>query len=159
MAGICMSYPFIDVFAGAGGLGEGFQSFRTGNRPTFEAVVSVEKEPVFCRTLILRHFFHLFDGREVPEDYYRYVAGEITRDELFARHPDEAEMARRSVLCHIMENGTQDALNDELRERLGHAVRWALVGGPPCRTLQKKGRSFLCRRSAAHAVSSVPRYS
>lgn len=155
MAGICMSYPFIDVFAGAGGLGEGFQSFRTESRPAFEAVVSVEKEPVFCRTLVLRHFFHLFDGREVPEDYYRYVAGEITRDELFALHPGEAEMARRSVLCHVMENGTQDALNDELRERLGHSVRWALVGGPPCQAYSLAGRS---RRKDDPSFSADPRH-
>ena len=49
----------VDLFAGCGGMGEGFAMFetQTGQRP-FRIVASVEKDPAACRTLRLRGFYH-----------------------------------------------------------------------------------------------------
>ena len=132
-------YPFIDVFAGAGGLGEGFLSFRS-RKIKFAAAASVEKEAVPCSTLVLRHFFHLFPKGKVPGAYYKYVSGEMSREALFELFPREAEEAERSVLCWDMNSSTRDRLNAKLQERLGNETRWVLVGGPPCQAYSLAGR-------------------
>jgi DNA (cytosine-5)-methyltransferase 1 len=53
--------PVIDLFAGPGGLCEGFSSIfdETGAR-RFAVKVSVEKDPVAQRTLLLRAIFRKF---------------------------------------------------------------------------------------------------
>ena len=51
--------PIIDLFAGPGGLGEGFSSEISGKRP-FRIAVSVEKDPFAHKTLSLRAFYRYF---------------------------------------------------------------------------------------------------
>ena len=148
-------FPFVDVFAGAGGLGEGFLSFRQDGQARFSAAVSVEKEKVPCDTLVLRHFFHLFPEGHAPADYYTYVSGKMTKEELFSHFPDKAEAARHSVLCWTMEDRTQKGLDRELRARLKDAKRWALIGGPPCQAYSIAGRF---RRKRDPDFDSDPRH-
>ena len=51
----------IDLFAGPGGLGEGFSFLRDANgRPVFQVRLSVEKDHFAHRTLELRSFFRKF---------------------------------------------------------------------------------------------------
>ena len=65
--------PVIDLFAGPGGLGEGFDSLRpAGRRPGFEVVLSIECDPWAHRTLELRSFFRQFPRGKAPEAYYDY---------------------------------------------------------------------------------------
>lgn len=144
-------YPFIDVFAGAGGLGEGFLSFRDDSRPKFSAAASVEMDRAACNTLELRHFFHLFPAESVPEKYYDYMSGKISRDSLFNSYPREAERARDSVLCLQMSDETQDELDEKLRNRLNGSDRWVLLGGPPCQAYSLVGRA---RRTKDETFSS-----
>ena len=56
-----MAVKIIDLFAGPGGLGEGFSAYEDedGNHP-FSIAVSVEKEPSAHKTLQLRAFFRKF---------------------------------------------------------------------------------------------------
>ena len=52
----------IDLFAGPGGLGEGFASATgPGGRPWFDVRLSIEKDPLAHRTLELRAFLRGFD--------------------------------------------------------------------------------------------------
>ena len=56
-----MSINVIDLFAGAGGLSEGFHAFQDKNGVTpFDVKLSIEKDPQAHATLVLRHFFHQF---------------------------------------------------------------------------------------------------
>ena len=66
--------PVIDLFAGPGGLGEGFSSFQTtdGHQP-FRIALSIEKDRHAHQTLALRSFFRQFATGAVPEDYYDYL--------------------------------------------------------------------------------------
>ncbi|MGH2959236.1 MAG: DNA cytosine methyltransferase, partial [Solirubrobacterales bacterium] len=79
--------PVIDLFAGPGGLGEGFSSLTEpeGGR-RFEVRVSIEKDEIAHKTLSLRALFRSFPDGKVPDCYYDYVRGKITREQLFA-HP------------------------------------------------------------------------
>ena len=50
-------YPVVDLFAGPGGLGEGFAELRTDDStPVFRSIASIEEEKFVCQTLLLRHF-------------------------------------------------------------------------------------------------------
>ena len=51
--------PVIDLFAGPGGLGEGFSC------AGFDITLSIEMDPIACKTLRLRKFFNLYKNISV----------------------------------------------------------------------------------------------
>ena len=71
----------IDLFAGPGGLGEGFSAFRTrsGDSP-FKIALSVEKDPGAHKTLALRSFYRQFPDGQVAPEYFDYIAGNRGKD-------------------------------------------------------------------------------
>lgn len=63
--------PVIDLFAGPGGLGEGFAaSTEVGGTSRFNIALSIAKEPMAHRTLELRALFRQFDHGAAPKEYY-----------------------------------------------------------------------------------------
>lgn len=136
-----MPIPVIDLFAGPGGLGEGFSALRRNGRPVFKIGVSVEKDPYAHRTLELRAFYRQFPDGDAPAEYYDYLAGRISRDDLFAAHPAEARNARHEAWHATL--GVTDP--DEIKARISAALpdrsRWLLIGGPPCQAYSLVGRS------------------
>jgi DNA (cytosine-5)-methyltransferase 1 len=57
-----MAIPIIDIFAGPGGLGEGFCSLTDDrNKRVFKIALSIEKEFFAHQTLTLRNFYRQFD--------------------------------------------------------------------------------------------------
>jgi DNA (cytosine-5)-methyltransferase 1 len=66
--------PIIDLFAGPGGLGEGFSAFRArdGKQP-FRVALSIEKDPYAHSTLTLRSFLRQFEPGNAPAAYYDYL--------------------------------------------------------------------------------------
>jgi DNA (cytosine-5)-methyltransferase 1 len=145
------SIPVIDLFAGPGGLGEGFSSIgghETGARK-FKLRVSIEKDPVAHATLSLRALFRAFPKGKVPEAYYQYIRGELTREELF-KHPDvPAEAVEASKEAKLAELGkvSPDEVDHWIREALSGANEWVLIGGPPCQAYSVAGRARRTRES------------
>lgn len=139
-----MPIPVIDLFAGPGGLGEGFSSPQNGQR-VFKIKLSIEKDVFAHRTLELRAFVREFPVGEIPKDYYQYLRGAISREELFGRFPDEAQAAAREAwLAELGGEKTPDnIIDDRIRRALQNANRWVLIGGPPCQAYSLIGRS--CR--------------
>ena len=90
-----MPIPVIDLFAGPGGLGEGFSSLLTdtGER-AFKIRLSIENDEFAHRTLELRAFYREFPPKSAPDDFYEYLRGKIKRAELFRRHPTQARQHR-----------------------------------------------------------------
>ena len=86
--------PVVDLFAGPGGLGEGFSSFISEefSRP-FSIQLSIEKEINAYKTLELRTFFREFAANQVPEEYYMYLRGDISKRQLFQQFPSEINSA------------------------------------------------------------------
>lgn len=137
-----ISFPVVDLFAGPGGLGEGFAStIDERGRPIFHSAASIERDLHSHQTLILRHFFRHFRAGEVPDDYYDFLAGRITQTELYARHPVAHADAERSALRVSLGNETHDEVRGVIRSRLAGNQRWALVGGPPCQAYSLVGRA------------------
>ena len=73
---------YIDLFAGAGGLSEGF--IRAG----FEPIAHVEMNKDACDTLKTRTAFHYLKGKSRIVEYYDYLKGKISREEFWSKIPD-----------------------------------------------------------------------
>ncbi len=140
-----MPIPVIDLFAGPGGLGEGFSAVRRDGEPVFKIRLSIEKDESAHRTLELRSFFRQFPRGEAPEDYYDYLCGEISRDELFGGFPDQDKRANAEA-WHA-ELGREDfpdkLVDDRIEAALGERRNWLLIGGPPCQAYSLMGRAKL----------------
>ena len=134
--------PVVDVFAGCGGLGEGFSSFKQDGTFPFDVRLYIEKDTAPLNTLWLRSFFHQFRDVEIPNSYYEYVRGSITRKELFERHPEEAAEADQRCL-QIELGGSKSVerkVNCSIRDATTGASDWVLIGGPPCQAYSTIGR-------------------
>lgn len=137
-----ISYPVCDVFAGPGGLGEGFSSLMRGEKDAcFRSAVSIEQDEFAHKTLLLRHFLKAFRSSELPEDYYRYLKGNITLDELYDLHPKQKEHAEKSAIRISLGTDNHGRVRNLISDRLKKQKKWALVGGPPCQAYSLVGRS------------------
>lgn len=135
-------YPVVDLFAGPGGLGEGFASSTDSRmQRRFRSVVSIERDTASHQTLKLRHFFRYFSTDEAPDDYYDFLAGHITQAELYTRHPAAHAHAARSALRISLGADKHAEVREIIRDRLAGRKRWVLVGGPPCQAYSLVGRS------------------
>ena len=128
--------PVIDIFAGPGGLGEGF------SQAGFKVLLSAEMDPVACETLQLRKFFNSFPQGKVPESYYQFLRNELTLKTLSELHPEEWNASEAEVVQ--AELGTEQG-NIEFYQRLEKCLcgvkDFILIGGPPCQAYSLAGRS------------------
>ena len=137
------SIPVVDVFAGCGGLGEGFSAWQQSGSFPFDVRLHIEKEPAPIRTLQLRAFYHQFREGAAPDGYYKYVRGEIDREQLFKDHPAEAEEAlRRCLQVELGSSGhySERQITDSIERAIGETDSWVLIGGPPCQAYSTIGR-------------------
>ncbi|MFP3849840.1 DNA cytosine methyltransferase [Pseudomonas sp. W5-01] len=131
----------VDLFAGPGGLGEGFSSFLGGRR--FKIIASAEMDPVAHQTLKLRAFFRILKqkGEGFLADYYNYCNG-LTPQPWTDATMTEWEMADLEARCITL--GTKsgdDTLDEILDKQLDQTKPWVLIGGPPCQAYSVVGRS------------------
>jgi DNA (cytosine-5)-methyltransferase 1 len=137
-----MAIPVIDLFAGPGGLAEGFSSEKDANGESlFDVRLSLEKDPRAHRTLETRAFVRQFSRVDLPNAYYDYVAGRISRDALFGAYASEARRARDEAW--LVEVGPSKAAEIDYRiaKALAGRRNWILIGGPPCQAYSLVGRS------------------
>jgi DNA (cytosine-5)-methyltransferase 1 len=136
-----MSIPVIDLFAGPGGLSEGFSAFegRKGAK-IFKIALSIEKDPIAHQTLELRSFYRQF-GNHVPRQYFQYLRREITRGELLSAFPKQAEQAQKEAWRATLGETPSAEVDQRIIESLGGAPEWVLIGGPPCQAYSMAGRS------------------
>lgn len=136
--------PVIDLFAGPGGLCEGFSSvLDPAGARRFSVKVSIEKEPVAHRTLMLRAIFRHFPQGEAPNCYYDYIRGTIKRED-FLKHPDVKQavaQAEREAKCAELGATPRETVDEWIEEALGSTRDWVLIGGPPCQAYSLVGRS------------------
>lgn len=123
---------FIDLFAGAGGLSEGF--IQAG----FEPIAHVEIEKSACNTLKTRAAYHYLKSIKKYKTYTSYLKGEISREELYSNVPNE-------VLESVINAPIGDENNKEIQKLidkcLGTRKVDLIIGGPPCQAYSLVGRS------------------
>ncbi len=139
--------PVIDLFAGPGGLGEGFSTFDgPGYRP-FRIGLSVEKDPHAHQTLRLRSFFRQFPKDAAPEVYYQALREEGGWLKLPAKLADLPkllpawERASDEAMCIELGPDSHETIGKRIERVLGpKRGPWVLIGGPPCQAYSLAGR-------------------
>lgn len=136
------TYPIIDLFAGPGGLGEGFSElYNSNDSRVFKSVASIERDEFAHQTLLLRHFYKSFKKQDIPDDYYAYLEGRIDKEELIKRNTTNWEHAKATALRISLGEETHNEVQQIISDKLNFSKKWALIGGPPCQAYSLVGRS------------------
>ena len=129
------SYNFIDLFAGAGGLSEGF--IQAG----FSPVANVEMNAFAAQTLETRTGYYCLKEKGQLDVYRNYIQGKISRNEFLSAVPkDQLD----SVLCETMSDETLPGLFakiDNILKQRGIEKVDVIIGGPPCQAYSLVGRA------------------
>ena len=128
---------FIDLFAGAGGLSEGF--IQSG----FVPVAHVEMNVDASNTLRTRACYHYLDKNGQLDTYYKYEKGLITRDYLYNLVPPAIY---ESVINAEISEKTINDIFKQVDELLLKNENWkkqvdVIIGGPPCQAYSLVGRA------------------
>ena len=165
-----MAIPVIDIFAGPGGLGEGFSSIldNDGNH-VFKIKLSIEKDEHAHKTLRLRSFYRNFSVGKVPDLYYEYVKANDTKtqnqilEEIKKEYPREwgnaekeawlfelpfpmEKKRKRNIDYYIGYSPEQiksrhEEIDLRIKEALPLGQEFLLIGGPPCQAYSLVGRA------------------
>ena len=138
------TFGIIDLFAGPGGLGEGFASYISeGHRP-FRIGISIEKEVSAHRTLTLRAFLRKYQARHghLPDEFIDFHAGLIYEPDWEPVDREAWQLATEEARC--LELGTEvaaDAIEGTITRLKREFDDTILIGGPPCQAYSLVGRA------------------
>lgn len=128
---------FIDLFAGAGGLSEGF--IRQGYKP----IAHIEMDRYAALTLKTRAAYHYLKNHDKLAIYHDYMLKRISREELYQDIPESETDA---VINMEISDETIDYLFSEIDQGLMNMTGQkntvdVLIGGPPCQAYSLVGRA------------------
>ena len=122
----------IDLFAGAGGLSEGFR------RNKFDIVAHVEMDKDAAYTLKTREAFYYCKNNNKMSLYIDYINKKISREEFYKKIPN-------NILNKVInEEISKDTINDifnKIDSILKDETVKGIIGGPPCQAYSLAGRS------------------
>src|SRR5690606_22444024 len=121
------------LFAGAGGLSEGFY------RQRFVPVAHVEYDRAACFTLKTRTAFHFLSETGNTHIYYKYLKGEISREKLYSYIPED--ILNSVINAEIGKEN--DKIFHSIDNLLGTEQVDLIIGGPPCQAYSVVGRAPL----------------
>ena len=129
------SYNFIDLFAGAGGLSEGF--LQAGFKP----VAHVEMNEFAAKTLETRSAYYYLKRTNNLGLYKKYLSGKISRDEFMKRIPASIT---KTIINETMTRETLPAIFktiDGIMKIRDISTIDVIIGGPPCQAYSLVGRA------------------
>lgn len=136
---------YLDIFAGAGGLSEGF--LRAG----YDAVAHIEMDVAACYTLKTRAAYHWLKKNNKLSLYNDYLEQKITRDEFYSFIP---KRVLDTVLNYEISEASLDAIFSDVDNLLNGKKLDLIIGGPPCQAYSIAGRS----RSESRMVGDKRNY-
>jgi len=131
-------YYAVDLFAGCGGLSEGFA------QAGFTVLAEIEMNRWACETLRTRHLFHELTRINKRSQYNKYAKGKISREKILEAYPDVKETINKRIIQATLGPNGMDAVLEKIDSSLiyHNAPRVnVLLGGPPCQPYSIIGRS------------------
>ena len=128
-------FNFIDLFAGAGGLSEGF--LQAGFKP----VAHVEMNEFAARTLETRSAYYYLKGTDNLAIYKKYMQGKMLRDDLMKNIPASII---KTIVKETMSDETLPSIFktiDGIMKIRGIKTIDVIIGGPPCQAYSLVGRA------------------
>lgn len=122
---------FIDLFAGCGGLSEGFV------QAGFVPVAHVEMDKDACNTLKTRCCYHYLSSNDNAAIYNAYLSGDISRDVLYSSVPKEVTDA---VINTVISDISIKEIFKKIKHLAGSKKIDMIIGGPPCQAYSLLGR-------------------
>ena len=129
-------YKFIDLFAGAGGLSEGFIA-----QGEFTPIAHVEMNKYASETLKTRACYYYLAENGMLNIYRNYLTRQITREQLYASVPG-------GLLGTIINREISTDSIHEIFETIDGIIKTydlgeidLIVGGPPCQAYSLMGRA------------------
>lgn len=135
-----MPLKFIDLFAGAGGLSEGF--IRAG----YEPVAHIEMDKYACDTLRTRAAFHYLQAQNQLKKYQDYLINKEEKEDghkLWNQVP--AKVINSVIQAEIGENTINDIF-DKVDQLAGGEHIDIIIGGPPCQAYSVAGRARIGKK-------------
>ena len=126
------SLNFLDLFAGAGGLSEGF--VRAGCKP----IAHVEADSAAAFTLQTREAFHILKARGELETYSSYLSGQLSRSKLYS---SAFRSEPTSVINSTIGEDGLDRIFSQIDTLVGERKLDLIIGGPPCQAYSLVGRA------------------
>lgn len=126
---------YIDLFAGAGGLSEGFTSVG------FNPIAHVEMNSDACQTLKTRVAYYYLKKYNKLNLYRNYLSKKITRNQLYDYIPDSV---LNNIIKQTMSKDSMSELFDQIdfiKEQNNISHIDLVVGGPPCQAYSLVGRA------------------
>ncbi|MBN2683453.1 MAG: DNA cytosine methyltransferase, partial [Bacteroidales bacterium] len=123
---------YIDLFAGAGGLSEGF--IQAG----FEPIAHVEIEKAACNTLKTRAAYHYLKSNNKYQTYVSYLKGDINRKDLYKHIPSDI---LDSVINLPIGDEKNEIIQNQIKKAIGNKEVDLIIGGPPCQAYSLVGRA------------------
>lgn len=122
----------IDLFAGAGGLSEGFI------RKDFNVVAKIEKDKSACETLITRMAYYDLKKNNKLHIYKDYLQGNISK-EILLSHCKDVNF-ERVINKEINKDNLPDIFSNI--DKLLEGIKLdGIIGGPPCQAYSIVGRA------------------
>lgn len=141
------AFGLIDLFAGPGGLGEGFAHHRVDESPSFVHAISVEKERSAHQTLVLRAFLRKYKaqhGGKLPSEFVDFHARGGTApvwEEIDRKAWSEA--IEETPCVDVGTANAKAAIKRASASKKGKYKETVVIGGPPCQAYSLAGRSRL----------------
>ncbi|RNB83883.1 DNA (cytosine-5-)-methyltransferase [Brevibacillus nitrificans] len=126
---------YIDLFAGAGGLSEGF--IRNGFLP----VAHVEYDRYASQTLRTRAAYHFLEQNRSKDIYFDYISAKCSREDFLSNIPSDL---LDSVINEEISDFTIDSIFTKIESIMsakGVTNIDVIVGGPPCQAYSLVGRA------------------
>ncbi|RLG93164.1 DNA (cytosine-5-)-methyltransferase [Candidatus Bathyarchaeota archaeon] len=131
-------FTVLDMFAGAGGLSEGF--FRTG----YKFISHIEMDKYASMTLETRAIYHALKANGLEDYYYGYIAGDFSREDLLQEGKRFSDLNSAGIINSKISAENEEVIIRRIEKTMEtHNLKKTdvIIGGPPCQAYSIVGRS------------------